>query len=71
MAFTTLGISEKKIDHASRYFETKNENGNKYLIFDSIDENKELLKKDNDVLNRIRGKIKEVSNSECDYEKIT
>ena len=69
MAFTTLGISQKKIDHASRYIETKNENGNKYLIFDSIDENKELLKKYNDVLNRIRDKIKEVSDSECDYEK--
>ena len=32
------------IDHASGYIEGKNENGNKYLIFDSIDENKELLK---------------------------
>ena len=28
-----------------------------------------MLKKYNDVLNRIRDKIKEVSNSECDYEK--
>ena len=33
------------IDHASGYIEGKNENGNKYLIFDSINENKELLKK--------------------------
>ena len=31
------------IDHASEYIEEKN--GNKYLIFDSVDENKELLKK--------------------------
>ena len=31
------------IDHASGYIEEKNEN--KYLIFDSVDENKELLKK--------------------------
>ena len=30
------------IDHASGYIEEKN--GNKYLIFDSADENKELLK---------------------------
>ena len=30
------------IDHASGYIEEKN--GNKYLIFDSVDENKELLK---------------------------
>ena len=42
---------------------------NKYLIFESIDENKELLKKDNDVFNGIMSKIKEVSNDECDYEK--
>ena len=28
-----------------------------------------MLKKYNDVLNRIRDKIKEVSNSECDYKK--
>ena len=31
------------IDHASGYIEEKN--GNKYLIFDSVDENKEILKK--------------------------
>ena len=41
---------------------------NKYLIFDSTDENKELLKK-YDVFNEIRDKIKEISNDECDYEK--
>ena len=51
------------IDHASGYIEEKN--GNKYLIFDSVDENKELQKKYNDVWNG----IKEVSDSECDYEK--
>ena len=42
---------------------------NKYLIFDSTDENKELLKKYNDFWNGIRNRIKKVSNSECDYEK--
>ena len=42
---------------------------NKYLIFDSTDENEELLKKYNDVWNEIRDKIKEVSSGECDYEK--
>ena len=31
------------IDHANGYIEE--ENGNKYLIFDSVDENKEVLKK--------------------------
>ena len=47
------------VDHANGYFEEKRVN--KYLIFDSTDENKELLKKYNDV--------KEVSSGECDYEK--
>ena len=42
---------------------------NKYLIFDSTDENKELLKKYNDVWNGIKNKIEEVSSGECDYEK--
>ena len=59
MVFTTLDIIQlKKIDdyeriyssnplylrvnHANGYIEEKNEN--KYLIFDSADENKELLK---------------------------
>ena len=52
---------------ASGYIEEKGVN--KYLIFDSADENKELLKKYNDVFNRIRDKIKEVSSDECGYEK--
>ena len=42
---------------------------NKYLVFDSTDENKDLLKKYNDVFNRIRDNIKEVSDSACNYEK--
>ena len=44
-----------RITHANRYIEEINKN--KYLIFDSIDENKELLKKYNDVFNGIMGKI--------------
>ena len=55
------------ITHASGYIEEKGVN--KYLVFDSTDENKELLKKYNDVFNGIRDKIKEVSSDECDYEK--
>ena len=31
-----------RIDHANGYIEEKN--GNKYLVFDSVDENKKLLK---------------------------
>ena len=56
-----------RIDHASRYIEEKNRN--KYLNFDPGDENKELLKKYNDVWNGMKNKIKEVSSGECDYEK--
>ena len=41
----------------------------KYLVFDSTYENKESLKKYNDAFNGIRDKIKEINNSECDYEK--
>ena len=41
-----------RIDHANEYIEE--ENGNEYLIFDSVDENKELLKKYSDVWNGIK-----------------
>ena len=55
------------IAHANGYIEEKGVN--KYLVFDSTDENKELLKKYNDVWNGIKNKIEEVSSDECDYEK--
>ena len=55
------------INHASGYIEEKGVN--KYLIFDSTDENKELLKKYNDVWNGVKNKIEEVSSDKCDYEK--
>ena len=55
------------VNHANRY--NKEKGVNKYLIFDSTDENKELLKKYNDVFNGIRNKIKKISGDECDYEK--
>ena len=55
------------VNHASRYIEEKGVN--KYLIFNSTKENKELLKKYNDFWGGIRNKIKEVSSSECNYEK--
>ena len=44
------------IAHASGYIEEKGVN--KYLAFNSAGENKELLKKYNDVFNVIRNKIK-------------
>ena len=55
------------IAHTNEYIEEKGTN--KYLIFASTDENKELLKKYNDVWNGIKDKIKEVNSDECDYEK--
>ena len=55
------------VNHASRYIEEIN--GNKYLIFDTIDENKYLLKKYNDVWSGIKNKIEAVSSGECHYEK--
>ena len=55
------------ITHTNGYIEEKGVN--KYLVFDSTDENKELIKKYNDAFNGIRDKIKEVSSDEYDYEK--
>ena len=57
-----------RIDHASGYIEEKN--GNKYLIFDSVDENKEVLKKYADVWDGIKNKIKAINgDKENDYGK--
>ena len=54
------------VNHPNGYIEEKGVN--KYLIVDSTDENKELLKKYNDVSNGMKNKIKEVSSGECDYD---
>ena len=56
------------VNHASGYIEEKN--GNKYLIFDSVDENKEVLKKYADVWDGIKNKIKAINGGkENDYGK--
>ena len=56
------------INHASGYIEEKN--GNKYLIFDSVDENEEVLKKYADVWDGIKNKIKAINGGkENDYGK--
>ena len=55
------------IDHASGYIEEKGVN--KYLVFDSTDENKKLMKKYSGVWNGITDKIKEINSGKCDYEK--
>ena len=62
-----------RIDRASGYIEEKNKN--KYLIFDSVDENKEVLKKYGDVWDGIKNNIKainggEENNYKKDYMKI-
>ena len=59
-------------DDASRCIEKKVVN--KYLVFDSTelhstDENKEFLKKFNDLFNGIKNKIKKISSDECNCEK--
>ena len=57
------------IAHANEYIEEKGVN--KYLVFYSTDENKELLKKYINIFNGIRDKIREISSGECDYKNIT
>ena len=57
-----------RINHESGYIEEKGVN--KYLVFDSTDENKELLKKYNDAWNGIKNEIKIINGGkENDYEK--
>ena len=55
------------ITRVNGYIEEKD--SNKYLVFDSTDENKELLKKYSDVFNKIKDKIKKIDNNDSDYEK--
>ena len=58
-----------RVDHASGYIEEIN--GNKYLIIESTDRNKELLKKYNDAGNGIKNEIKKINgDKENDYEKV-
>ena len=57
-----------RINHASGYIEEKN--GNEYLIFDSADENKEVLKKYADGWDGVKSKIKAINRGkENDYGK--
>ena len=56
-----------RIDNASGYIEKINED--KYFIFDVRDENKELLKRYEDVFNGIMGKIKKIDDDWLEYTK--
>ena len=51
----------------NEYIEEKDPN--KYFIFDSTDENKELLKKYNGVFNGIMSKIREIDDDWLEYAK--
>ena len=54
-------------DNASGYIEEKG--SNKCLIFDSTDENKELLKRYDDVFNGLIDKIKKIDDDWLEYTK--
>ena len=54
-----------RIDNASGYIEEIN--GNKYMVFDDADENKEL--KYDDVFSGIMGKIREIDDDWLEYSK--
>ena len=76
-------VTKKKIDDCINinsvnplYLRIKNVNGyiekkglSKYLVFDSTDENKELLKKYSDVFNGIMSKIREIDDDWLEYAK--
>ena len=56
-----------RIDNANGYIEEINED--KYLVFDDTYENKELLKRYDDVFNGIMDKIKEIDDDWLEYSK--
>ena len=56
-----------RIGNASGYIEEKG--SNKCLIFDSTDENKELLKRYDDVFNGLIDKIKKIDDDWLEYTK--
>ena len=56
-----------RITDASGYIKEVNED--KYLIFDDTYENKELLKRYDDVFNGIMGKIKKIDDDWLEYSK--
>ena len=56
-----------RIDNANGYIEEINED--KYLVFDVTYENKKLLKRYDDVFNRIIDKIKKIDDNWLEYSK--
>ena len=55
------------VKNTSEYIKVKN--WNKFLIFDSTDENKEILEKYADVWSGIKNITEEISSGEWDYKK--
>ena len=55
------------IDNAYGYIEEIN--GDKYLVFENTYENKELLKRYDDIFNGIMGKIKKIDDDWLEYSK--
>ena len=56
-----------RIDNASGFIEEINED--KCLVFNVRDENKELLKRYDDVFNNIMGKIRKIDDNWLEYTK--
>ena len=56
-----------RINNVNRFMEEKD--SNKYLVFNSTDENKELLIKYSDVFNGITSKIREIDDDLLEYAK--
>ena len=56
-----------RIDNASGYIEGINED--KYLVFDVRDENKELLKRYDDIFDGLLDKIKKIDDNWLEYTK--
>ena len=56
-----------RINNGNGYIEEKD--SKKYLVFDSIDENRELLKKYSDAFNEIMSKIRETDDDWLEYSK--
>ena len=61
----TLNPLNLHIIHARGYIEETN--GNKYLIFDSVNENKEALKKYFEIWDGVKNKMKAINGDQCDY----
>ena len=63
----TVNPLYSRVDNVNGYIKEINED--KYLVFDVTDENKELLKRYDDVFNGIMSKIREIDDDWLEYSK--